>query len=102
MRARLPGTSPRARGKQGGLLLDFRKQRNIPACAGKTEAAEAVPPENAEHPRVRGENASMLSVTDNPPGTSPRARGKPQTTPAVVSPMRNIPACAGKTGAASA
>ena len=46
---------------------------------------------------MRGENASIACETSMPPGTSPRARGKPGSRPSGNASLRNIPACAGKT-----
>ena len=72
------GTSPRARGKLlivGGLDKD-----------------------ELEHPRVRGENHCSGLLGHNISGTSPRARGKRLAFPDYKGPVRNIPACAGKTG----
>ena len=50
-----------------------------------------------EHPRVRGENGSILLTKLSIEGTSPRARGKQQVQHREVHRRRNIPACAGKT-----
>ena len=91
------GTSPRARGK---LLIPNGfgiVGRNIPACAGKTHIPVAILIAEKEHPRVRGENASIACETSMPPGTSPRARGKPHRIPDHGCGAGNIPACAGKT-----
>ena len=73
--------------------------RNIPACAGKTRfsGSRGNPPE--EHPRVRGENIRILWLTGGVVGTSPRARGKLHRANDLPDDERNIPACAGKTGA---
>ena len=57
---RLYGTSPRARGKRIDLLSRGVEQRNIPACAGKTQTVPCKSPQHPEHPRVRGENSSRL------------------------------------------
>ena len=46
---------------------------------------------------MRGENRQSDDRGRKHSGTSPRARGKPQSTPTVPSGDRNIPACAGKT-----
>ena len=51
-----PGTSPRARGKRPSQTLLRIRNRNIPACAGKTCKCDQPHTVMAEHPRVRGEN----------------------------------------------
>ena len=51
----------------------------------------------SEHPRVRGENLPVVCPPQGPPGTSPRARGKPPRHPCAGGNRWNIPACAGKT-----
>ena len=92
------GTSPRARGKHFGMRNRDTDCRNIPACAGKTLI---FPPSGVcvkEHPRVRGENCPLYTTIALWFGTSPRARGKHATRKPVRVRVRNIPACAGKTG----
>ena len=71
------GTSPRARGKPSSSMSAKSLSRNIPACAGKTVVAMQPSLNDEEHPRVRGENQEAVSRAVYPPGTSPRARGKP-------------------------
>ena len=91
------GTSPRARGKLRGRHGVCYRQRNIPACAGKTcwRIGSVVPLE--EHPRVRGENKPLDEWILTHIGTSPRARGKHRLVIRWSMRSRNIPACAGKT-----
>ena len=50
-----------------------------------------------EHPRVRGENTTVLIGRWSAIGTSPRARGKQDVMDDLRFGYRNIPACAGKT-----
>ena len=97
-RLNLEGTSPRARGKHEFDRVGVVGDRNIPACAGKTSPAFISMQPAGEHPRVRGENWTILQIAASwcrnipacagktPPGgstgdtgggTSPRARGKP-------------------------
>ena len=52
-----------------------------------------------EHPRVRGENGVNNGGGEGDSGTSPRARGKLSRFRCCTRKIRNIPACAGKTGA---
>ena len=91
------GTSPRIRGKRFGAAADHPTHRNIPAYTGKTikEAAEGL--KEPEHPRVYGENTHEAIITDSPPGTSPRIRGKRGHPLAKKPRTRNIPAYTGKT-----
>ena len=91
------GTSPRARGKRPFRSWFCRFDRNIPACAGKTHHVHHDAYSAAEHPRVRGENAYTVVDYRHPGGTSPRARGKRAAALCQGCPVRNIPACAGKT-----
>ena len=72
------GTSPRARGKLLEAIAPATSARNIPACAGKTKFVHALRSRFTEHPRVRGENRIQRKCQSSVPGTSPRARGKPQ------------------------
>ena len=91
------GTSPRARGKRKSAITRRLIERNIPACAGKTWARHRGPERGTEHPRVRGENASIKRFQYYLAGTSPRARGKLQHGDDTMLVAGNIPACAGKT-----
>ena len=93
----LDGTSPRARGKHIAGFSFHDRFRNIPACAGKTVCAISSSRQKWEHPRVRGENSSVVVAWAEVSGTSPRARGKRAYICAIFARTRNIPACAGKT-----
>ena len=50
------GTSPRMRGKQKSSSAAHEQERNIPAYAGKTTYDGLIGFNEAEHPRVCGEN----------------------------------------------
>ena len=50
--------------------------RNIPAYAGKTKGENLSKGQEAEHPRVCGENANAGLTGSFTGGTSPRMRGK--------------------------
>ena len=91
------GTSPRARGKPTRNFVRVRFERNIPACAGKTDCLWGLIGTPQEHPRVRGENRQPATAATVSAGTSPRARGKPAGYSPQHGRYRNIPACAGKT-----
>ena len=53
---RLPGSSPRVRGKRGTRPARRPAVGLIPACAGKTPRTRESPLEPGAHPRVCGEN----------------------------------------------
>ena len=94
---RICGTSPRARGKPAITPSSTAHDRNIPACAGKTQHPRPALFPPTEHPRVRGENGAHFVKSTGAQGTSPRARGKLVHDVLFVQLRRNIPACAGKT-----
>ena len=70
------GTSPRMRGKQIRIGKNTDQERNIPAYAGKTFAADSASSLIPEHPRVCGENTAQTGMAARERGTSPRMRGK--------------------------
>ena len=94
---RVPGSSPRVRGKPGGGLDDVFNQRLIPACAGKTLFKVCRNSCSSAHPRVCGENETPVPKAGKLAGSSPRVRGKPRPTQEPIVTQRLIPACAGKT-----
>ena len=95
------GSSPLTRGKhrQRGRLLD--RNRLIPAHAGKTSKLEGTDVNFEAHPRSRGENGLTSAGTAVKAGSSPLTRGKHAIPAASATPMRLIPAHAGKTVTAS-
>ena len=94
------GSSPRGRGKQVATLGAPPLRRLIPAWAGKTIlTGDAIRVEPA-HPRVGGENLSMISPSESISGSSPRGRGKRLHGAIRSRQHRLIPAWAGKTGEA--
>ena len=95
--ARIPGSSPRVRGKQQTKFKQQDPQRLIPARAGKTRARAAAMAVVPAHPRACGENAKELVQTSVEPGSSPRVRGKLVLRARGGDCARLIPACAGKT-----
>ena len=94
-----PGTSPRTRGKQKSVIHSNADLRNIPAHAGKTPTFDYPHGRTSEHPRARGENIERPLQPLGSLGTSPRTRGKLDTSDKATSKARNIPAHAGKTTA---
>ena len=91
------GTSPRTRGKLPLRANSTYDQRNIPAHAGKTHPCGHKHSHAAEHPRARGENPFIKSISRIMRGTSPRTRGKQAYPTSGDQQFRNIPAHAGKT-----
>ena len=91
------GSSPRARGTLGELLLQLAIGRFIPAGAGNTSPGRTARAPSPVHPRGRGEHAMAIPALWPVCGSSPRARGtlgylaRPARTP------RFIPAGAGNT-----
>ena len=70
------GLSPRGRGKPDTAVNRLIRQWSIPAWAGETPAAEPVITCGGVYPRVGGGNLYLLGAAQNPPGLSPRGRGK--------------------------
>ena len=69
------GPSPRGRGNLGLVQTDDRKDRSIPAWAGKPAPTPPVPQCDWVHPRVGGETAAFLLNWASILGPSPRGRG---------------------------
>ena len=91
------GSSPRVRGKRGGVLPRRPGRGLIPARAGKTVGSGARVPVWGAHPRACGENRVAWEQTEWCRGSSPRVRGKPRRRPRKRVPPGLIPARAGKT-----
>ncbi len=89
------GSSPRVRGtqKHSGPCINIR--RFIPACAGNADAARAMRPIMAVHPRVCGERGDLIRIGNPVIGSSPRVRGTLTARRLSRLPKRFIPACAG-------
>ncbi|EFF79633.1 hypothetical protein HMPREF0970_01426 [Schaalia odontolytica F0309] len=91
------GSSPLTRGKLLSRSVDERRERLIPAHAGKTvntiTSARAI----EAHPRSRGENDNPALLVGKCGGSSPLTRGKPPRADPRRLPARLIPAHAGKT-----
>ena len=94
---RLPGSSPRVRGKpeRGHPVHELR--RLIPARAGKTQGAVGAEGQGEAHPRACGENGTGAGGERGRSGSSPRVRGKPRDSKHANGEGRLIPARAGKT-----
>ena len=96
------GSSPRVRGNPPDRPRILRDRGLIPACAGKTAGRTQRPSASLAHPRVCGENATVVLTARTRAGSSPRVRGKRR--PRRDHHLRDglIPACAGKTWTSSA
>ena len=95
--AELGGSSPRGRGKLGGVPRFPARFRLIPARAGKTPGRTRRVVTRPAHPRAGGENWKLHSVVSDCAGSSPRGRGKRCEGGREVGVGRLIPARAGKT-----
>ena len=91
------GSSPLTRGKRPHLVNVGARVRLIPAHAGKTSGTGQTSRVAAAHPRSRGENSLIPTVTGVTLGSSPLTRGKPWTGARARARCGLIPAHAGKT-----
>ena len=91
------GSSPLTRGKLLVGAGDNLTGGLIPAHAGKTRTSTVSPSVAGAHPRSRGENSSVYSISLTTPGSSPLTRGKHLLTRQRDVLEGLIPAHAGKT-----
>ena len=91
------GSSPLARGLRGRSARPVARERIIPARAGFTRVGHRPGPEGGDHPRSRGVYAVASAVGVPPEGSSPLARGLPDTVGGHRVDLRIIPARAGFT-----
>ena len=91
------GSSPHARGPPTASAVTHTPRGIIPACAGSTGRRWVKPLLSKDHPRMRGVHRD--TVVNGLPylGSSPHARGPPDTLPPSGPIIRIIPACAGST-----
>ncbi len=75
------GSSPPARGARGQAHRMAEPGGIIPACAGSTGAVRFSGSAEADHPRLRGEHASVASSAWIAMGSSPPARGAQRAAP---------------------
>ena len=92
-----PGSSPRMRGTRESGMADYIAERIIPAYAGNTWWRTACPCCIWDHPRVCGEHTCSALAVPVARGSSPRMRGTPSGTAAVLNLEWIIPAYAGNT-----
>ena len=91
-------TPPRMRGRPVYVSIAARYARNTPAYAGKTAFCGNIQTFFKKHPRVCGEDRSILPRCSERIETPPRMRGRPLHLQASCAPAGNTPAYAGKTG----
>ena len=91
------GSPPRVRGKPPLVGLDKPFHRITPACAGKTLSPSSAERWLKDHPRVCGENSTLLRKLGGKWGSPPRVRGKQDEVESADGDERITPACAGKT-----
>ena len=72
----LSGSSPLTRGKLRRGIRRFKKERLIPAHAGKTARLQCKTCARPAHPRSRRENKQLLVAAASQRGSSPLTRGK--------------------------
>ncbi len=96
------GSSPRARGAGNDTKRSARPHRFIPACAGSSVIGHQSAPQCTVHPRVRGEQGSLIQCPKICNGSSPRARGAVISGAKSTLYARFIPACAGSSAACGA
>ena len=90
------GSSPRVRGKDQASAIPGRRDRIIPAGAGKRRSLSPISVVDGDHPRGCGEKFKLQFPDEFAKGSSPRVRGK---APPRAKPLRGpgiIPAGAGK------
>ena len=91
------GSSPRVRGKLGGLPALVAHVRIIPARAGQTSACPRMRTASTDHPRACGANYLGRPDGRRDYGSSPRVRGKREPLDQQRVDGRIIPARAGQT-----
>ena len=91
------GSSPLARGTQGGAVVLYDALGLIPARAGNTGTGKKVPSPPWAHPRSRGEHWALFQILTDGEGSSPLARGTRERLQRGIIPPGLIPARAGNT-----
>ena len=75
------GSPPHARGRPHRRAVERRSLGITPACAGKTPTPQQSTGWEADHPRMRGEDAASWAVIDWISGSPPHARGRQLDSP---------------------
>ena len=92
-----PGSSPRVRGRRFASGLRDSLRRLIPASAGQTFGSAPTSQFCGAHPRECGADGHDVVDVLAPRGSSPRVRGRLDTTEVEVLVLGLIPASAGQT-----
>ena len=89
------GSPPLARGTDAARGHLCAAAGITPACAGNSGCSAGVTPSRWDHPRLRGEQASSMTLTSRVIGSPPLARGTVRT--GIFQPVNSgiTPACAG-------
>mgnify|MGYP007031652065 FL=1 len=90
------GSPPHARGGGTGLQAASRSCRITPACAGRSGPPAPGRTGRPDHPRMRGEEATIGPSRNRAVGSPPHARGGGQTVRVRPMTLRITPACAGR------
>ena len=91
------GSPPHARGRHQGNRCADKIWGITPACAGKTPNESHTPTLSADHPRMRGEDWTLIVSIRVITGSPPHARGRQAGVRRCWPGIRITPACAGKT-----
>ena len=91
------GSPPHARGRRLRAAHPRRREKDHPACAGKTPRRPSQASRMEDHPRMRGEDSFSQVGVHGVPGSPPHARGRLASESEATHILRITPACAGKT-----
>jgi len=91
----LRGSPPRVRGAVALVCYPINEPRITPACAGSSFFRLSIMSDNADHPRVCGEQRLSLALSFLLSGSPPRVRGADKLSPRYQTLSRITPACAG-------
>ena len=94
--AKIGGSSPRVRGKEGAFSGSAEQLRITPACAGKRTMPNSGRKSTRDHPRVCGEKVDEYMRLRMGQGSPPRVRGKVRPVENQYKRLGITPACAGK------
>ena len=94
--SRFAGSPPRVRGKGVDRIVNARRGRITPACAGKRRHRPKADSLRQDHPRVCGEKLALVAIVFFVVGSPPRVRGKASVHSCPSNTLGITPACAGK------
>ena len=93
------GSPPHARGRRSWPGVVSGSTGITPACAGKTAQRKTRGTTRSDHPRMRGEDTSLMGTPSGSQGSPPHARGRHVLSGQLELRLGITPACAGKTSA---